>query len=229
MYSDVHRLCGDYAIEPQPAEIVIETTPDDLEFERVTSRRMNAARGRSVQDPDPGYLETLAVYRKLVQALLRYDVLLFHGSCVAADGEGYLFIAPSGTGKSTHTRLWRELLGERAVMVNDDKPLLHVSDAGVTVYGTPWDGKHRLSRNIAVPLRAVCVLERAAENRIAAISPVEAFPFLVRQSYRYESEADERRALALLERLTQHVGLYRLGCDQTPAAAELAWRAMRDG
>ena len=221
----VHRLCADYAIPPQTAEIVIQTCDADVDHERSVYEQTYPA----AHEQPEAELECLAVYRKLVRALLQYDVLLFHGSAVAVGGEAYLFIAPSGTGKSTHTRLWRELLGERAVMVNDDKPLLHVSDAGVTVYGTPWDGKHRLSRNIAVPLRAVCVLERAPENRIAAISPVEAFAYLVRQSYRYESEADERRALALLERLTQHVGLYRLGCDQTPAAAELAWRAMRDG
>ena len=229
MYPDVHRLCRDYAIAPQRAEIVVETAPADIVFERETSRRMNAARCRAVPEPADGYLETLAVYRRLVQALLQYDVLLFHGSCVAVDGEGYLFIAPSGTGKSTHTRLWREMLGARAVMVNDDKPLLHVSERGVTVYGTPWNGKHRLSQNIAAPLRAVCVLQRAPENRIAPIPGVEAFSYLVRQSYRYENEADERRALALLDLLTQQVGLYRLGCDQTPAAAETAWQAMRPG
>ncbi len=60
-------------------------------------------------------------YRKLAESLLEYGVLLFHGSSVAVDGFGYIFAAQSGTGKSTHARLWRELLGERAVMVNDDK------------------------------------------------------------------------------------------------------------
>lgn len=224
LYADVHRLCKDYAIAPQAAEIVIETAQTDIEFERETARKIY---------PDDrftsGHLEELAVYRALVRALLAHDVLLFHGSAIAVDGAAYLFIAPSGTGKSTHTRLWRELLGARAVMVNDDKPLLHITDSGVTIYGTPWAGKHSLNRNISVPLRAVCVLERAAENRIGTISPVAAFPFLLRQSYRYESAADEQRALGLLDLLTQQTRLYRLGCDMTPAAAELAWRTMSDG
>jgi serine kinase of HPr protein (carbohydrate metabolism regulator) len=57
-----------------------------------------------------------------------YDTFLFHGSAIAVDGVGYLFTAKSGTGKSTHARLWRELLGARAVMVNDDKPLLRVTE-----------------------------------------------------------------------------------------------------
>lgn len=224
LYADVHRLCKDYAIAPQTAEIVVETTQKDIEFERETARRIYPEDRFT-----PGHLEELAVYRALVRALLAHDVLLFHGSAVAVDGAAYLFLAPSGTGKSTHTRLWRELLGARAVMVNDDKPLLHITDSGVTIYGTPWAGKHGLNRNISVPLRAVCVLERAAENRIGTISPVEAFSFLLRQSYRYESAADEQRALRLLDLLTQQTRLYRLGCDQTVAAAETAWNAMRPG
>ena len=220
----VHRLCADYAIPPQTAEIVIQTCDADVDHERaIYEQTYPEAHGQPEAE-----LECLAVYRKLVRALLPYDVLLFHGSAVAVDGEAYLFIAPSGTGKSTHTRLWRELFGERAVMVNDDKPLVHVSASGVTIYGTPWDGKHHLSRNIAVPLRAVCVLERAEENRIAPITAVEAFSSLLRQSYRYESEEEEQRALLLLDLLTQQVGLYRLGCNMTPVAAETAWRAMSD-
>ena len=220
----VHRLCADYAIPPQTAEIVIQTSNADVAHERAVYEQTYPA----AHSQPEAELECLAVYRKLVRALLPYDVLLFHGSAVAVGGEAYLFIAPSGTGKSTHTRLWRELFGDRAVMVNDDKPLMHVSESGVTIYGTPWDGKHHLSRNIAVPLRAVCVLERAEENRIASVSPVQAFSSLLRQSYRYESEAEEQRALSLLDLLTQQVGLYRLGCNMTPAAAETAWRTMSD-
>ena len=76
------------------------------------------------------------------------------------DGQAVLFTAKSGTGKSTHTKLWRDLFGERAVMVNDDKPLLRILKDGVLVCGTPWDGKHRLSTNCALPLKAICILER---------------------------------------------------------------------
>ena len=89
-----------------------------------------------------------------------YDTILFHGSAVAVDGIGYLFTAKSGTGKSTHTRLWRELFGERAVMLNDDKPLIKVSENGIIVYGTPWDGKHRLSTNTFVPLKGICFMSK---------------------------------------------------------------------
>ncbi len=131
------------------------------------------------------YLETLAVYRKIADHLLSYDTLLFHGSVIAVDGEGYLFTAKSGgTGKSTHTRLWREYFGERAVMVNDDKPLLRITDSGVTAYGTPWDGKHRLSTNIAVPLKGICILTRDTTNHIEPAEPHAVYPLIVQQTNR---------------------------------------------
>ena len=66
-----------------------------------------------------------------------------------------MFTAPSGTGKSTHARLWREAFGERVVMINDDKPLLLVRPEGVTVYGTPFRGKHGLGGDRSAPLRAI--------------------------------------------------------------------------
>ena len=128
-----------------PSRFYIATTQSDIDFEREKSAREDIKEGISIRHFSDAYLETLAVYRKSADHLLSCDTLLFHGSVIAVDGEGYLFTAKSGTGKSTHTRLWREYFGERAVMVNDDKPLLHITDSGVTAYGTPWDGKHRLS------------------------------------------------------------------------------------
>ena len=156
----------------------------------------------------------------------RYDTLLFHGSCVAVDGCGYLFTAPSGTGKSTHTRLWRQLLGERAVMVNDDKPLLHIGAETVTAFGTPWDGKHHLSRRMAVPLRGLCILERAPANHIERVAPREALLPLMQQIYRPADVAAMSKTMTLLERLTKAVPLYRLCCLPDLDAAELAYQMM---
>lgn len=120
-----------------PSHFHIATTQYDIDFEREKSAREDTKEGIPIRQFSDAYLETLAVYRKIADYLLSCDTLLFHGSVIAVDGEGYLFTAKSGTGKSTHTRLWREYFGERAVIVNDDKPLLHITDSGVTAYGTP--------------------------------------------------------------------------------------------
>ncbi len=152
--------------------------------------------------------------------------LLMHGAVVAVDGQAYLFTAKSGTGKTTHTRLWMQQFGDRAVMVNGDKPLLHVTNTGVTVYGTPWDGKEHLSTNMACPLRAVCILTRNEINHIECITKKEALPMLCQQIHRPEDPAALAKMLALVDRLGSSVPLYRLGCNMKPEAAQVAYHGM---
>ena len=178
LYQNVHEYCKDYKADGK-ADFRVVTSESDIEYERERSARTDIAEGRSVIKWKDGYLEELAVYRKIAEKMPEYDTFLMHGSVIAVDGRGYLFTAKSGTGKSTHTRLWRELLGDRAVMVNDDKPLIKVCDSGVTVYGTPYNGKHRLGNNIAVPLRCICILERAKENHIKQIDRSQAYYMLL--------------------------------------------------
>lgn len=138
----------------------------DIQYERKKSEAEDRKQGIPTRHFSDEYLETLAVYRKIAEKMPVYDTILFHGSVIAVDGMGYLFTAKSGTGKSTHTRLWREHFGNRAVMLNDDKPLLKVTADSVIAYGTLWDGKHRLSNPIKVPLSSICVIERATGNSI---------------------------------------------------------------
>ena len=107
------------------------------------------------------------------------------------------------------------------------KPLIRVSDAGATIYGTPWDGKHRLSANIAVPLKALCILERAEQNAIRRVSKVEAYPMLLQQVYRPSDAAALAKTLTLLDRLAASVPLWRLSCNMNSEAARLAYDAMK--
>lgn len=227
LHASVHALCAGYRDEGAP-DFAVETTKADIEYEREKSAREDERAGIPARRFSDGYLEELAAYRKIAEKAPFYDTLLFHGSVLSVDGAGYLFAAKSGTGKSTHARLWRELLGERAVMVNDDKPLLRVTEGGVTVYGTPWDGKHRLSADLAIPLRGIALLERAAENRIRPITAAEAYPLLLQQSYRPSDAAALSRTLSLLDRLAALVPLWRLGCNMERPAARLAFDTMRD-
>ena len=204
----------------------ITITQSDIDFEREKSAREDIKEGIPVRQFSDAYLETLAVYRKIADHLLSCDTLLFHGSVIAVDGEGYLFTAKSGTGKSTHTRLWREYFGERAVMVNDDKPLLRITDSGVTAYGTPWDGKHRLSTNIAVPLKGICILTRNAKNHIEPVEPHAVYPLIVQQTNRSLSADGMKHTLSLIDSMLHVVPVYRLGCNMDIEAARVAYEGM---
>ena len=225
LYPQVQLLCADYRTD-DPPEYVIATTEADIAFERARSARENLQEGAPVQEYEDSYLETLAVYRKIAQVLVQKNVLLMHGAVVAVDGQAYLFTAKSGTGKTTHTRLWLRQFGTRAVMVNGDKPLIHITREGATVYGTPWDGKEHLSRNIACPLKAVCILTRSETNHIERIAPREALMMLCQQSYRPAQPVALRKALALIDVLSRSVPLYRLGCNMEAEAALVAYHGM---
>jgi hypothetical protein len=226
-FSYVRDYCRDYLVDGQ-AELFVEISPSDIAYEREKSAREDSVEGIPIRQFSDEYLETLAVYRKIVTGLLDWDTVLFHGSAIAVDGKGYLFTAKSGTGKSTHTKLWRELFGDRAVMVNDDKPLLRMTDEGVLVYGTPWNGKHRLSHNISVPLKAICILTRDETNHIEPITTREAYPMLMQQSYRPQSPERMLQTMSLVDRLGKGVALYRLGCNMELSAAQVAYDGMND-
>ncbi len=216
LYPLIHDMSRDYSCGGSP-DIIAAVTQADIDHERVRS---------SISGCSDAYLETLAVYRKIAEKMPAFDVLLYHASAVAVDGAAYLFAAPSGTGKSTHARLWRELLGSRAVMVNDDKPLIRVqSDGTAIVYGTPWNGKHHLSSNIAVPIKAVCLLERSPDNHIRQISRWDALLILVQQAYRPAQPEAMEKTLALICRM--QADYYALGCNMDLSAAELAYSTMK--
>ena len=215
LHEAVHRYCAAYRTDA-PADFSVTITQENIEYERAREETPGHA---------DAYLEELAVYRKVSEKMPYYDTILFHGSVIAVDGVAYVFTAKSGTGKSTHTALWRRLFGDRAVMVNDDKPLLHIGDV-VTAYGTPYDGKHKLSNKIAVPLKAVCILERAEENSIVKITRSEAYPMLVQQAYRPADVVAMQKTLSLIDKMADTVGLFRLGCNMDPDAARVAYEGM---
>lgn len=175
------------------------------------------------------YLESLAFYRKLLGFLLDRNAIIFHSSALAVDGKAYLFTAPSGTGKSTHARLWRELLGDKVVMINDDKPIVRLVDGKFFVYGTPWNGKHELDTNCRAQVQAICKLERGEQNSICKISPNEMLPTLLSQTLRANNQSDVDKLLPLAVALLNGVSLYKLKCNMHVSAAELSYKTMSEG
>ena len=128
IYRDVHDYCRSYLCDGIP-DLTVTITENDIEYERQKAYKYAVAKGLPVIKWPDSYLEEVAVYRIIAEKMPEYDTFMFHASAVAVDGAAYLFTANSGTGKSTHTRLWREYLGERAVMINDDRPLIRITKA----------------------------------------------------------------------------------------------------
>ena len=218
------RHCRDYLTDA-PAQETIFITREDIEGER---NRLLAKKnpGEALEASTDEALERLHLCRRIAELLPKYDRVLFHGSSLAVDGRGVLFTAKSGTGKSTHTRFWRQEFGDRVRMVNDDKPFLHVGENGVTVYGTPWRGKHALGENTEAPLEAIYFVNRGEENSVQPISPRELYPLLLQQTYTPDDPNAMVKTLALVERLSRSVKLLKLYCNLDPQAAHVALDAL---
>ena len=123
LFDSTRDYCKSYLTDEVPVFSVAVSREDLALEQRLLDEEADeeGLRRRVFTDP---FLERTAIQRKIAENLLLHNVLLIHGSAIAVDGKGYLFTAKTGTGKSTHTRLWRQVFGSRAVMINDDKPFL---------------------------------------------------------------------------------------------------------
>lgn len=159
--------------------------------------------------------------------LLNFNGFMLHSSAVVVDGKAYLFSAPSGTGKSTHTSLWLQAFDERAYILNDDKPALRFFENGdVIAYGTPWSGKSDLNVNVGIPVQGICILERATENFILPLSDGDATFNLLNQTIRPTEESAMLKLLDYIDSLVRTVPIWRMGCNISLEAAHTAYNAM---
>ncbi len=210
------------------AETAFTVEPADADLQRTQADLIRAAdaEGRTASSFSAPFLERSAIHALLAEKIVEHDVLLMHGSALCMDGQAYIFTAKSGTGKSTHARLWREVFGPRVWMINDDKPMLKFKSDGITVWGTPWDGKHHLSRNAGIPLKAVVHLKRDDENSIEPLPKADAFPVIMEQTYHSKDPATAAKILKLEMQLLNKTEFYTLYCNQETEAARTAYKGI---
>lgn len=161
------------------------------------------------------------------QQLMDFDGFMLHSSCVVVDNKAYLFSANSGTGKSTHTSQWLKLFGDKAYILNDDKPAVIFRDGKVYACGTPWSGKSDLNANEIVPIQGICELERSETNFIEPITDTGELIFHVMNQTQRSILPDRiDKLLTYVEKLVNAVPFYRFGCNISTDAAQLAYDTM---
>lgn len=225
LYETTAAYCRNYLCDLKPT-FFISVTEADLAFEQNMLDIEAKEEGLKLRKFTGPFLERTAIQRKIAMELLRHDTLLLHGSTVAVDGFAYLFTAACGTGKSTHTRLWREVFRERAVMINDDKPFLQIMENSVIAHGSPWSGKHGLDCNVSFPLKGICVLHRGDVNQISAVAPDYVRDMLRHQCMIPSDPFLRARAIELIEALMRRVGLWEMNCTKSAEAALVSHGAM---
>ncbi|MCR4993860.1 MAG: hypothetical protein K6A32_00520 [Bacteroidales bacterium] len=160
-------------------------------------------------------------------AAAQQDTLLVHASVIRNAGYGYLFTAPSGTGKSTHTHLWYQYIPGSDLM-NDDNPVVRIVDGQTRIYGSPWSGKTPCYRNIWAPVGAITRIEQRPENTIRRMAPVEAFAALLPavSSMKWDRRVYEG-ICQTISRLLRTTPVYWLGCRPDEEAAHVSYEAVK--
>ena len=172
--------------------------------------------------------EYMIMGRYFYEHLIAQGGMMLHASAVVVDGEAYLFSAPSGTGKSTHTSIWvRRFPG--AYILNDDKPALCFDGEHVLAAGTPFSGKYDISVNCSVPLRAIAFIERSDTNRIEPIPEKRALFELINQTVRPASVELYTKLLHNTAAILAKTPIYKLYCNMEDEAADVAFETMRKG
>lgn len=159
--------------------------------------------------------------------ILKYNGILLHSSCVVKDNQAYLFSAPSGTGKSTHTNLWLEEFKD-AYILNDDKPAIIFKDNTLYAAGTPFSGKHDISKNLLVPIKGICFIERSLNNWIKEISSKQAIFEILNQTERIPYENDMTLILSHIENIVKNTKIYKMGCNISIDAVYTSYNKMSE-
>ena len=217
LHPETQEFFKDYLIEEKPCEFHITCTPDDIDNEQAQCTENTFS---------PSYLETLAILRKLAELFPLHNCFLMHGACIAYKNKAYLFTAPSGTGKSTHIKLWRKYLGEKVQIVNGDKPFISLEQEEPIIYGTPWAGKERWQRNCSEKLCGICFVERGTKNTIRPLSPNEALPLVFKQIFIPSETLAATATLELIDSLLKNTPLYLLTCDISEDAVRCSFQAL---
>ncbi len=199
------------------------------EFRGQTDIRIDAAQYRHAKYPNASaeliaYIESGMQFHR---EILRFDGMMLHSSAVALGGWAYLFSGPCGEGKSTHAKLWKEVFGSEAVIINDDKPTLRRLDGRWFAYGTPWCGKDGINVNRKVPLGGICFLKQGTETRIRRLENPESTANVILQTmHRFKDEENLTRMLSHVDKLVREIPMFELENQPVPDAARLSFETM---
>lgn len=215
-YPFTDKFCQNYLCEDQisPPDIVASVSEEEFAEEK----RLSA-------DFSDGYVENICLYRSLCLQMPRYNRMLLHASVLEYDGGAYAFLGRSGTGKSTHTRLWLKYLPQTRV-INGDKPILQETETCFIAHGTPWQGKEGWGCKAQAPLKGLCFLEQAKENSIRLLSPAETASRLFLQILMPKNEEDAVATLSLTDCLIRKTPAFLLKCDISEEAVKTSFEAM---
>ena len=206
------------------------TNSENYDFEiSLTEDEKNSLDENGFSTTTTAVTEDSIILQRLCCTILEsYNGFFFHSSSVMVDGNAYVFSAPSGTGKSTHTALWRKYFGDKAVMINDDKPIIRKHNGSFYIYGTPWMGKSNIGNNIKAPVKAIYFLERSKENSAVKVSTGSVFREILEATVVPQNKATMHTLLSTLDEFFSTTQIFKLKCNMDIDAVKTAFNAVND-
>lgn len=209
----------DYVIQDdKTSEFEVSVDRNDLNYVLNLINNSNY----SHKDKQDKYLEILSINSKIAKKLCEYDKFVTHGAAISYKNKGYIFIAPSGTGKTTHIELWKKNLKDVEI-INGDKPIISIDDDGIYIYGSPWSGKENYNKNKKVKLDSIIVIKRATQDRIVDIDKNELFNEILDKIYYSD---DKNKTLELIDKAFKNIKYYKLECTMNNSAFEVAYKKL---
>lgn len=215
VYDTLREHCKEYiTTEKKIEDFSITVTSEEIRNERESNE---------YDQKSDNYIEIIMTLLKIADELPDRNKFLMHGALVAWKRAGYIFTAPSGTGKTTHVRLWKKYLGSDAEIINGDKPILEVKEDEIVAYGTPWAGKERLQKNTCVPVRGICFLRQSEINTIHRLSKKEALLLLLPQIYIMSDSQKAGKTLELFSEVLERIPIYEFRCNISEQAVKCSF------
>ena len=203
------RYCSDFLCDEKPS-YVITMTEYDLKNEVTESNNGHVYVNEEIS----------ALYRKIADLFIEHNIVVVHGSSFKVEDNGFIVTARSGVGKSTHVRLLEQCLGNDFVYINDDKPLLEVSNE-LTLYSSPWNGKERRGNNNSAPLRAIIFLNRGDNTYRKLDNKEEVYFKLLSQIYLPKDKEKREKALKIIDILLKRINFYEINVNMDISAGEM--------
>lgn len=158
-----------------------------------------------------------------------YNFLPLHGSAIKVNDYAVIFSAPSGTGKSTHAKLWHEKYLDKVKYINDDKPLLKVIDNEIIVFGSPFSGEAKKNNNIKTPLKAIVFLEQSKNNEISLLDKNLIVPLIIKNILRPEKEVFWDSILKIINNIANTIPIYKLKANISYEAVDVVYKKLFEG
>lgn len=161
--------------------------------------------------------EHIDIHNQIAEKLPLYNGFLIHGAAIAYKNKAYIFIAPSGTGKTTHIKYWAKHIND-LIIINGDKPIVRNINNQNYVYGSPWSGKEGLNSNVSIPLDSIIILKRGLTDEIKEVDPKEYINDILRQVYIPANKNSLSLTITLINSLFENIKTYELYCTNSDSA-----------